>query len=85
MSVNRNEVKIELSRAVQSNGVDVAELIMREPLVRDQLAAQQTSKNAAEAEVILFANLCDVAPDVIKDLPLADYRKVQGAFENFTD
>ncbi|MCP3940526.1 MAG: phage tail assembly protein [Desulfobacteraceae bacterium] len=84
MKNNTNIQNIQLSKKIMVNGIDVNCLQMREPKVADQLAADAYSGSDAMKEVMLFANLCDVAPDDIKQLTLQDYHKLQKAFLFFT-
>jgi hypothetical protein len=74
---------IELKHPVTVNGEEVAALRLRRPRVKDQLAAEKATGGNAEKEVRLFANLCEVAPAVIEELDLADYRAVQEAYSGF--
>jgi hypothetical protein len=62
---------------------EIKELTMRRASVGDQLAAEHNSKNQAETEVRLFANLCGVTPDEIKQMDLKDYRKLGETFKSF--
>ncbi len=73
---------IALTRPHQLGGATTDKVTMREPTVGDQLAASKGTP--AQNEVALFANLCEVAPDEIKALPLRDYRRLQDAYMLFT-
>lgn len=79
-----SNVTITLSSVVSAEGVDVDKLTMREPKVIDQLTMDEIKGSEAEKEVGLFANLCDVTVDTIKELYLKDYKKLQEALVNFT-
>ena len=61
----------------------MAELTMREPLVRDQFDAQKQGKEAAETEKYLFARLTNIPPDDLEAMTMRDYAKLQGAYANF--
>ena len=74
---------IDLDRPVTVGGETVERLTMRAPKVRDMLAQDKLSGTDAEKEVRLFANLCEVAPAVIEELDLADYRRLQEAYTGF--
>ncbi|WP_028318381.1 phage tail assembly protein [Desulfobulbus elongatus] len=74
---------ITLKDPVTVAGQEYKELTMRAPKVRDMLAASKGGKNDAEQELALFANLCEVAPDVILELDMADYVKMQGMYKGF--
>ena len=76
---------ITLKKAIEVDGVAVTELTMREPLVSDQLAVENSGATIAQQEVAIIANLCDVAPVAIKSLTMRDYKKVQAAYMGFTE
>lgn len=78
-------VDIELSKPLDIDGTSVATLRMREPTVQDQLTASEMKGSAAQQEITMIANLCEVAPDDIKRLTLRDYRKLQDAYMGFTE
>lgn len=77
--------KIELKYPVEHKGETVEVLTMRRMKVRDQLAADKKGGSNAEVEVTLFSNLCEVAPEVIKDLDIADYRELQKTYKGFLE
>jgi hypothetical protein len=74
-----NEV-IKLKTAIQLNNVQVNQLVLREPTVGDQLDVQALGKTDAEREQLMFARLCDCAPDDLRQLTLRDYKKLQDAY-----
>lgn len=74
---------IELQHPVTVAGEEIKRLTLRRPKVKDQLAADKGTGSNADKEVRLFANLCEVAPAVIEELDLADYRQVQEAYSGF--
>ncbi len=74
---------IELKSPVQANGAEVTKLSMREPKVRDMLAAEKATNSSGELEILMFASICEVAPSVIEDLTMADYLRVQAAYQDF--
>lgn len=75
--------KIELIQSVTADGIETSELNMRRPRVKDQLNAQNSGKTDADREIRLFATLCDVSPDSIMELDVADYSKLQSAYRDF--
>lgn len=82
------EVTIELKYPILIDGTRTEVLHMRRPKVRDQILAtksEMAGKSSAEQEVLLFANLCEVAPRDIEDLDMADYRKIQREYERFLE
>jgi len=74
---------IELQDPVLVDGTRIERLTMRAPKVRDMLAQDKAKGTDAEKEVRLFANLCEVAPAVVEELSLADYRRLQEAYTGF--
>lgn len=76
---------IKLGRPLEIAGVAVSTLRMREPTVGDQMVASEIKGSAAQQEIVMIANLCEISPDDIKRLPLRDYRKLQEAFLGFTE
>lgn len=80
------DYQVTLSKAVDIDGAKVSVLTLREPTVQDMLAAELQSKGqgAAQQEINLLANLCDVAPEHIKSMTLKNYSRLQEAFKLFT-
>lgn len=76
---------IELSRPFEVSGVKLSVISMREPTVGDQLAQDAMKGGDAAKEITTMANLCEIAPDDIKRLPMRDYKRVQAAFLGFID
>ena len=74
---------IKLAKPEKVDGANVTVIRMREPKVRD-LEASQTSKSDSEREVSLFANLCEIAPEDIRNMRARNYRRLQEAFALFT-
>lgn len=68
---------------MEMNGETVTCLNMRRMKARDQVAVAKQGGTDAEQEVRLFANLCEVAPPVIEELDMKDYRKLQEAYRGF--
>ena len=50
---------------------------------RDSRDAQRSATSPADSEIVLFSNLCQVAPAVVEGLQMADYIRVQKAYELF--
>lgn len=78
-------VTVTLSRPIEIDGANVSALTMREPTVDDQLIAAEVKGSEAIREVAFFANLCTVAPDDIKKLPVRNYARLQAAYAGFID
>jgi hypothetical protein len=77
---------IKLKYPITVDGVLISELNMRRSRVKDRLVvADMKNKSDEEKEILLFANLCDVSPDVIRELDEADYPKVQKVYLGFFD
>ena len=58
-------------------------LNIRRPKVRDRLAVERIKKTDAEKEIAMIANLAEVTVEVIEELDLADYNKVQEVLQGF--
>ncbi len=78
-----SSVTVPLQFPVEYQGQTYSELTMRRPKVRDQKHAAKASKDPAEQELRLLCNLCEVAPDVLDELDLGDYKALQDAFRGF--
>lgn len=78
-------VTIKLRFPVKVDGSDIGTLSMRRPKVKDHKRAAITAKNmtTSDYEIHLFASLCGVPIESIEDLDMADYTKVQKAYEDF--
>lgn len=74
---------IELITPITVDGATLSQLTVRRPKVRDMLAMENTAKNDAEKEINLFANLCEVNPDSLYELDMADYSKLQKTYQDF--
>lgn len=74
---------IQLDHPITIDGGEVAQLTMRRPKVRDQLLAEKHDGSEAEKELAIFANLCGVPPESLHELDLADYFKLQEAYQGF--
>jgi len=61
----------------------MTKLVMRRPKVRDLRAADKVKGGPAEVEVSMFSNLCEVSPDDIDSLDMADYGELQKTYASF--
>jgi len=77
------KTEITLDFPVENGAETVTSLNMRRMKARDQVVVAKQGGTNAEQEVRLFANLCEVAPTVIEELDMKDYRKVQEAYRGF--
>ena len=75
--------KIQLEEPIKIDGVEVKEISLRKPKVRDLIAAGKKNISDAEREVTLIANLAEVSIETIQDLDLRDYMKIQKWLQNF--
>lgn len=83
MSLNNENIKVVLAHAISIDGVQIKSLRLRRPKVRDMLSVEKNAQSDAEKEINLFANLCEVPPDSLLDLDMADYAKLQKAYQDF--
>ncbi len=74
---------IPLQFPIKVDGVEVKSIKIRRPKVRDMLAASKASGQDDEKELQLFSNLCELPPETMKDLDIADYAKLQETFKGF--
>lgn len=64
------------------DGTEVKSVIMREPVVGDQLAVDSI-KSAGKSEVAIIANLCELSPENIATLKMRQYGRLQDAYRAF--
>lgn len=76
---------VTLSRPAKFNGVEQGTLRMREPTVGDTEIVSEMDAGDATREIVAIANLCDVAPNDVRKLPLRDFKRLQTAYLGFTD
>lgn len=77
--------EIPLAHPVGENGTTLTSLHIRRPKVRDRLAVDKLPGTEADREVRFIANLCEVSPDTIEELDMADYVRVQEVLAGFFD
>jgi len=73
---------VALSRGFEVAGAKVTSLKLREPSLEDQLASQKVGNNA-EAEVMLIANLAELAPEELRGVKMRDFLRLQEALGFF--
>lgn len=78
-----SKVKIELTHSIEIDGAKVGAIQLRRPKVRDMLSVEKSVDNDAEKEIQLFANLSELSPDNLLELDMADYAKLQKAYQDF--
>lgn len=76
---------IKLSHAITIENNTYEKLSLRRPKVRDRLAVERLKKTDAEKEITMIANLAEVTVEVIEELDLADYGKIQEVLQNFLE
>jgi hypothetical protein len=74
---------IILNEPVTVNGTLVSELTLRRPKVRDYLVIERLNSSDLGKEVTLTANLASVTKEVIEELDITDYSKVQEVLKDF--
>ena len=74
---------INLKYPVTYQGERIETLTMRRPKVRDMLAAAQKSDTAEGKELHVFADLTEVAPELIEEMEWIDYLALQKAYGTF--
>ena len=77
------KVEIKLTEPVEVNGERFEALTIRPPRGRDLLMASKLDGSDEEKEVRIFANLCEVPPEVIEELTIKDYQQLQKAYQDF--
>jgi len=75
---------VTLAKGVEVSGARVMVMTLREPTVADQIAAQESGRNAAHQEVTLISNLAQITPEELGALTLRDYRRLQEALAGFS-
>ena len=80
----RDGATITLRYPMTHAGETISSLTMRRPRLRDLLAADRLRGTDAAKEVRIFSNLCEVAPDALEEMDLADYAALQSAYRRFT-
>jgi hypothetical protein len=78
-----SKVKIELTHSIEIDGEKVGVIQLRRPKVRDMLSVEKSVDNDAEKEIQLFSNLSELSPDNLLELDMADYAKLQKAYQDF--
>ena len=74
---------LKLIYPVTASGIETTTLTMRRPKVRDMLIGEKKGQSDAEREIHVFANLCEVTPDLIQELDMVDYAELQKSYQDF--
>lgn len=64
------------------DGTAVTSIIMREPIVDDQLSVENITSEGRR-EVTIIANLCEQSPGAIGALKMRQYGRLQDAYRDF--
>lgn len=80
LTLNGDAVTVRLSRPAEANGVQVEQLHLRAPTVRDIRAAQAGAADEEQRELNLFASLAEVSPKDLEGLALKDYTRLQTGY-----
>ena len=83
MKTTSKTTTIELKHPVTVDGTEIKQLTLRRPRVRDMLASDKAGGSDAEKEIRTFTHLCEVSPETIEELDLADYLKLQKVYQGF--
>ena len=76
---------INLTFPVELNGETYSNLTIRRSKVKDRLlVAKMKNASDEEKEIRFFANLCEVAPNVIEELDEADYKQISEVYMGFS-
>ena len=75
--------KIKLENPIKIDGVEVNEISLRSPKVRDLIVSSKKNIDEAEKEVNLIANLGEISPETVQELDLRDYIKIQEWLRDF--
>lgn len=75
--------KIKLETPIKIDGVEVNEISLRRPKVRDLLISDRKNISESEREINLIANLAEIPAEAIQDLDLCDYMKIQNWLKDF--
>lgn len=75
--------KIKLEIPIRIDGIEVGEISLRRPKVRDLLISDRKNISESEREINLIANLAEIPAEAIQDLDLCDYLKIQEWLKDF--
>lgn len=79
----RESAEIVLDFPVTFDGETVSKLKMRRPKVKDSKAAAAQPGDESEKGIFMIARLCAVQSELIDELDLADFTKVEEQFNSF--
>jgi hypothetical protein len=79
----RLSAKIDLDFPVEADGMKYPFLTMRRPKTKDSMKAAKFKGHDADRGILLLADLCGVAPDVIQELDELDAKKLGEQLDAF--
>ncbi len=74
---------VQLQYPIACQGKQITYLTVRRPTVRDRLAVEHMQANDTQKEVALISNLCELSPEEMGLLDLADYQLLQEVLNDF--
>lgn len=74
---------MKLAHPMIVGGVELTELHLRRPKVRDRLIVDKMNASDAEKEIALVANLAELSREAVEELDLADYAQIQKELQDF--
>lgn len=77
--------EIKFDTPVEHDGESVASVVMRPMKLRDYLVMTKLKKTDAEKEIEAIANLCEVDVELLHELEMPDYFKLQKEFDSFLE
>lgn len=81
LTIAADRVTVKLTKPAEANGVQVDQLSLRAPTVRDIRAAQQgAGVDDEQRELNLFASLAEVGVKDLEGLALKDYNRLQTGY-----
>lgn len=80
---SKKAAEITLRHPKTVEGETYTKLTMRRATAGDSRDAQRGGGSAADIEMRLFGNLCEVSPEVMEKLDLGDYQRLQEQFQDF--
>ena len=84
--MSENTKKIKFSRKYALNGGLMADTItMREPTVGDEINAQESAPKDSLIQITLFANLCNLTLDELKQISSKDGQRIAEAYNSFLE
>jgi len=74
--------RVELSRSIKDGETEVTEIVIREPMVKDLIAAESATGEVGQT-VALLASCASVTPSAIATMTAADYYRAVAILQPF--